>query len=87
MTPRNDQLEEIYETERQTNRHTRYTEYFGNSAEISQECLQRSKPNRRLTDLQENWNTLEIVQKYPGNISNKFQKDISSKTGDIPILT
>ena len=40
----------------------------------------------RLADIQEIWNDFEIVQKYPGNISKKFQQDVSSRTGEIPRL-
>ena len=39
-----------------------------------------------MTDIQEIWNYLEIVYKYPRNVYKKFQKDISSGTGDIPIF-
>ena len=37
----------------------------------------------RLTDMQNNWNYLELVNKYPKNISRKFENDCSSKTGVI----
>ena len=33
-----------------------------------------SRPTNRLTDIQEIWNKLEIVQKNPGNITNNFRK-------------
>ena len=58
--------------------------------EISQylcNLSKESKSTNRLTDIQEISNNLEIVQKYPGNVTKKFQKDISSRTGDIPILS
>ena len=45
-----------------------------------------SKPTNRLTDIQEIHINLEIVQKYPGNVSRKFQKEISSRNGDIFIF-
>ena len=47
------------------------------------------KEEGQITDWQtykKNLNNMEIGQKYPGNVSKKFQKDISSRTGDIPIL-
>ena len=53
----------------QTDRPTRNSELFGYHIQKSQEM----------------WNNFEKVQKYPGNVSKKFQKDISSRTGDIPI--
>ena len=36
-----------------------------------------------LTDIQEIWNYLELVYKHPKNVSRKFEKDSSSRTGDI----
>ena len=41
LNPRNNQLEEIYETERQTDRHTRNPKQLENSQEMSQECMQK----------------------------------------------
>ena len=37
----------------------------------------------RLTDKQKWWNYLELVHRYPRNVSRKFEKDSSSRTGDI----
>ena len=37
----------------------------------------------RLTDIQEIWNYLKLTYKHPLNISRKFEKDSSSRTGDI----
>ena len=37
----------------------------------------------RLTDIQEIWNYLELIYKHSRNISRKFEKDSSSRTGDI----
>ena len=37
----------------------------------------------RLTDIQKTWNYLKIMNKPPKNISRKFEKDSSSRTGDI----
>ena len=37
----------------------------------------------RLTDIQEIWKYLELVNKHPRNVSKRFQKDISSRTKDI----
>ena len=37
----------------------------------------------RLTDIKENWDYLELVYKHPRNVSRKFEKDSSSRTGDI----
>ena len=54
--------------------------------EISLYLSNFSEEVSQLTDIQEIWNDLDIVQKYPGNISKKIKKDISSRTGDIPIL-
>ena len=39
----------------------------------------------RLTDIQEIRKHLEIVYKHIRNVSKKIQKDISSRTGDIPL--
>ena len=47
---------------------------FRTSVQRQQECIKK------------NQNDLEIDQKYPENVSKKIQKDISSRTGDIPIL-
>ena len=41
----------------------------------------------RLTDIQEIWNYLELVYKHPGNISIRFQKDISSRTKGIKLFS
>ena len=38
---------------------------------------------QRLTDIKEIWNYLELVYKHPQNISRKFEKDSSSRTGVI----
>ena len=38
---------------------------------------------KRLTDIQEILNYIELVQKHPSNVSQKLEKDISSTTGDI----
>ena len=46
----------------------------------------RKWPTNRLTDRQKKCNYFEIVEKYPRNVSIKFQKDISSRTGVIPVL-
>ena len=40
----------------------------------------------RLTDIQEILNYSELVNKHLRNVSKRFQKDISSRSGDIPIL-
>ena len=45
-----------------------------------------SKSTNRLTDIQEIQNDLELVQKHPGYVSRRFQKDISSRTKDINSL-
>ena len=37
----------------------------------------------RLTDIQNNLNFWELVYKHPQNISRKFEKDSSSRTGVI----
>ena len=37
----------------------------------------------RPTDIQEILNYFELVQKYPRNVVQKFEKDRSSTTGDI----
>ena len=39
-----------------------------------------SEPTNRLTHMQEILNYLEIVHKHSRNASNRFEKDISSKT-------
>ena len=39
-----------------------------------------------LTDIQKICKCLELVYKPLRNVSKKFQKDISSRTGDIPIF-
>ena len=40
-----------------------------------------------LTDIQGIRNGFEKVEKCPENVSEEIQKDIWSRTGDIPILT
>ena len=45
-----------------------------------------SKEVSKLTDKQENLNFLEPVYQHPRNATENFQKDISSRTGDIPIF-
>ena len=42
-------------------------------------------PTTRLTDIQKNQNYLELVYQHVRNASKKFQKDISSRTGDMPL--
>ena len=42
-------------------------------------------PTTRLIDIQKNQNYLEPVYKHLRIISKTFQKDISSRTGDIPL--
>ena len=37
----------------------------------------------RLTDIQEIWNYLELVDKHPRIVSRKFEKDSSTKIGNI----
>ena len=37
----------------------------------------------RLTDIQDIWNYSKLVYKHPKNVSRKFEKDSSSRTGDI----
>ena len=37
----------------------------------------------RLTDIQEILNYFELVQKHPGNVSQRIEEDSSSTTGDI----
>ena len=37
----------------------------------------------RPTDIQEIWNYSELAGKHPRNVSRKFEKDSSSRTGDI----
>ena len=37
----------------------------------------------RLKDMQEIWNYFKLVQKHPRNVSQKFEKDSSSRTTDI----
>ena len=37
--------------------------------------------------MQEIHNYLELVYQYPRNVSKKLQKDILSRTGDIPVLS
>ena len=54
------------------------------SKEVSQLLL--SKPTNRLTDKQKNCKCLELMYKHQRNFPKKFQKDISSRTEDIPIL-
>ena len=46
----------------------------------------KSKPTNRLTGLQEIQIYFELVCQNPRNGSKKFEKDISSGTGDIPIF-
>ena len=50
------------------------------------EYLQGSKPTNRQTDTQKICIYLEIMWKHPSNVSKIFQKDMSSRKGDIPIL-
>ena len=48
-----------------------------------------SKEVSQLTDLQiykKNQNYLEVVNKHFRKAANKFQEDISSRNGDIPVL-
>ena len=47
---------------------------------------QVSKPTKGLRDIQEICNYCKIMQKHPRNVSKNFQKNISTRTGDIPIL-
>ena len=47
---------------------------------------QGSQPSKRLTDIQDIQNYLELVYQHPRNVSNKIKKDASSRTGDIPIF-
>ena len=54
--------------------------------DIKQLSQQGSKPNNRLTDIQNIQNYLEIVYQHPRNISKKNQKNIFSRTGDKPLL-
>ena len=44
---------------------------------------QASMPTTRLTDIHKNQNYLEQLYQHLRNVSKKFQKDISSRTGDI----
>ena len=44
-----------------------------------------SMPTTRLTDIQKNHNYLEPVYQHLRNACKEFQKDISFKTGDIPL--
>ena len=46
----------------------------------------RKKPTKRLTDIPEIQNYLDLVYKHTRKASKKIQKDISSRTGDIPSL-
>ena len=39
-----------------------------------------------IKDTQEIFKYMELVKEHPRNLSKRFQKDISSRTGDIPIL-
>ena len=45
--------------------------------------LVKKELKKRLTDIQEIWNYLEVVYKHPKNVSRRFEKDRSSKTGDV----
>ena len=42
-------------------------------------------PTTRLTDIQKIQNYLEPVYQHLRNVSKKIGKDISSRTGDIPL--
>ena len=44
-----------------------------------------SMPTTRLTDIQKNQNYLEPVYQHLRNVSKKFKKNISFRTGDIPL--
>ena len=44
------------------------------------------KPTNRLTDIQEVKNYVDLVYKDSRKASQKIQKDISSRTEDIPTL-
>ena len=43
-----------------------------------------SKQTNRLTDVQEIQSYLEILYQHPRNVSKEIQRDIISRTGDIP---
>ena len=46
---------------------------------------QGSMPTTRLTDIQTNLNYFDPVYQHLRKVSKKFQKDISFRTGDIPL--
>ena len=45
-----------------------------------------SKPTNKLTDIQDIQKYLKLIYKDPRNVFKEFQKDMWSKTGDIPIF-